>query len=110
MMQHSPAPFFIEYNPFENQRGDEIPSFRIYDAHGNIVAETDSGKSRDVQNADAALMAAAPNLIDALQGQTEAAEAVIDAWVKGDLAGAVRMLDASIPTARLAIAEAGRGH
>jgi hypothetical protein len=44
-----------------------------------------------------------------LEAQTEAAQAVIDAWVKGDLAGAVRMLDGSIPAARALIAKVQGG-
>jgi hypothetical protein len=55
------------------------------------------------------LRLAAQELLDALEAQTEAAQAVIDAWEKGDLAGAVRMLDGCIPAARAAIAEAKAG-
>jgi hypothetical protein len=54
-------------------------------------------------------MAAAPDLWDALQAHTGAAQAVIDAWAKVDLAVAVRMLDASIPAARAVIIEAKGG-
>jgi hypothetical protein len=48
-------------------------------------------------------------LLDALEGQTEAAQAVIDHWAEGDLAAAVRGLDASIDGARAAIAKAKGG-
>jgi hypothetical protein len=106
MTKHSPVPFITEYSPFENQRGEEIPSFRIYDAEGEVVAETDSGKPQETQEADAGLLAAAPELVDVLQAQTEAAQAVIDAWDTGDLAGAVRVLDASIQPARSALSKA----
>jgi hypothetical protein len=58
------------------------------------------------QSEDLALRLAAPDVLDALEAQTDAAQAVIDAWAKGDLAGAVRMLDGSIPAARGAIAKA----
>lgn len=47
-----------------------------------------------------------PELHEALQNQTDAAQAVIDAWEKGDLAAAVRVLDTTIPAARAAIANA----
>ena len=45
-------------------------------------------------------------MFEALQEQTAAAQAVIDAWEKGDLAAAVRRLDASIADARAALAKA----
>jgi hypothetical protein len=49
---------------------------------------------------------AARDLLEALEDQTDAAQAVIDTWEKGDLAGAVRTLAALIPSARAAIAAA----
>ncbi len=52
---------------------------------------------------------AAPELLSALEGQTDAAQAVIDNWEKGDFAAAVRTLDGWIATARGAIAEAKGG-
>jgi hypothetical protein len=55
------------------------------------------------------LRLAAPDLLKALADQTDAAQAVIDNWSKGDLAGAVRALDASIETARTALAKAKGG-
>jgi hypothetical protein len=109
MTKHSPSPFLVESSPFQGQQGNEIPSFRIHDAEGNPVAETDSGKPEDQQEADARLLATAPDMLDALEAQTEAAQAVIDAWSEGDLAGAVRMLDASLADARAAIAKARGG-
>lgn len=53
MSIRSPAPFTMEYSPFVSQDGREIPSFRIYDASGETVAETDSGKETATQEADA---------------------------------------------------------
>ena len=67
MIRHSPAPFILEYICFEDQHGNEIPSFRIYDADGDVVAETDSGKPADQQESDAYLLAAAPELLEALE-------------------------------------------
>jgi hypothetical protein len=52
---------------------------------------------------------AGPELLEALVDQTEAAQAVIDAWAEGDLAAAVRWLDASTATARAAVAKAKGG-
>lgn len=58
---------------------------------------------------DLRLRRAARDLLEALETQTEAAQAVIDAWSEGDLAGAVRMLDASLADAQAAIAKAKGG-
>jgi hypothetical protein len=58
------------------------------------------------RDADLLLRMAAPEMLTALEGQTEAAQAVIDHWAKGDLAAAVRSLDAWIAPAREAIAKA----
>lgn len=55
------------------------------------------------------LLQAAGDLLDALEAQTEAAQAVIDNWSEGDLAAAVCTLDASIEGARAAIAKAKGG-
>jgi hypothetical protein len=52
---------------------------------------------------------AVPDLLEVLEAQTDAAQAVIDAWENGDLAGAVRTLDGSILSARAAIAKAKGG-
>ena len=67
MTKHSPAPFVVEYSAFEDQHGNEIPSYRIYDAEGDRVAETDSGKPDSQQAADAHLLAVAPDLLAALK-------------------------------------------
>jgi len=58
------------------------------------------------QSEDLALRLAASSLLDALEAQTNAAQAVIDAWQQGDLAAAVRALGASIAVARAAIGKA----
>jgi hypothetical protein len=67
MTIHSPAPFITEYSPFEAQDGHEIASYRIYDAKGDKVAETDSEKPADLQCADATLLGASPAMLVALE-------------------------------------------
>ena len=52
---------------------------------------------------------AASDLLGALESQTAGAQSVIENWTQGDLAAAVRALDASIPGARAAIAKAKGG-
>jgi hypothetical protein len=70
----------------------------IRDDDGNDVAQWLGDELR--------LRLAAGDLLEALEEQTDAAQAVIDNWTKGDLAAAVRALDASIADARAAIAKA----
>jgi hypothetical protein len=72
MTKHSPAPFISEHSPFEDQHGNEIPSYRIFDANGDKVAETDSDKPDDMQSADATLLAASPVILAALEQAVEA--------------------------------------
>jgi hypothetical protein len=103
------TPWTYDYNPYRAQDGAEIPCFEIVDCDGRRVATTDEDTPHALQEADACLMAGAPALLDALEAQTEAAQAVIDAWEQGDLAGAVRQLDASLGNARAAISEAKGG-
>jgi hypothetical protein len=52
------------------------------------------------------LSSTAPELHDSLQTLTVAAQKVIDCWARGDLAGAVRELDAALPAAKDALAKA----
>jgi hypothetical protein len=52
------------------------------------------------------LRRAACDLLEALENQTEAAQAVIDNWSQGDLAAAVNGLDNALEAARAAIAKA----
>ena len=72
MTDHSPAPFTTEYSAFEDQHGNEIPSYRIFDAEGDKVAETDSNKPENVQCADASLLAAAPLMLATLEQAVQA--------------------------------------
>jgi hypothetical protein len=61
------------------------------------------------RDADLILRIVAPELLDVLGGQTEAAQGVIDSWEKGNLAAAVNALDGWIAPARTAIAKAKGG-
>lgn len=69
---HSPAPFFTIYEPYLSQRGREIPCFRIYDAEGKVIAETESATPGQQQEADAFLMSASAEMLDALQQAVQA--------------------------------------
>jgi hypothetical protein len=80
---------------------EPLDHMQIWDAKRGSVASWESDEYR--------LRLAAPDLLKALADQTDAAQAVIDNWSKGDLAGAVRALDASIETARTALAKAKGG-
>ena len=91
----------------EEQNGDLY--FEHYDEgfpvnHIEILDE-DRNELAHWRDADLLLRMAAPELLNALEDQTNAAQAVIDNWASGDLAAAVRSLDASIATARAAIAK-----
>jgi hypothetical protein len=85
----------FEYLPYTAQDGREIPCFRIFPeaAPEDYIAETNEHLPHDVQAANALLIAASPKLL-------EAAERVVSRWEKGDLAQAVRELDAAIDKAK----------
>ena len=61
-----PAPWGLEYLPYTSQDGHEIPNFRINDANCDKVCETDEDLPVEVQEANALLIAAAPDLLAAL--------------------------------------------
>ena len=61
-----PAPWELEYLPYTNQDNHEIPNFRINDAGGDTVCETNENLPADVQEANAWLITAAPDLLAAL--------------------------------------------
>jgi hypothetical protein len=86
----------LDFASYDTTNG--VERIEIWAADGRTVAEWESDDLR--------LRLAARDLFEALDAQTAAAQAVIDAWAKGDLAGAVRTLDGSIPAARAAIAKA----
>ncbi len=62
-----PAPWALEYLPYASQDGHEIPNFRINDAEGDAVCETNEDLPSDVQEASATVIAAAPELLEALR-------------------------------------------
>jgi hypothetical protein len=83
--------------------------FRSYDDNAGLdqiqIWDNQRGTLATWESDDYRLRNAAPALLTALEAQTEAAKAVIDNWEKGDLAAAVRGLDASISIAAAAIAK-----
>ena len=87
--------------------------FRSYDDNAGLdqiqIWDSERGTLAAWESDDCRLRKAAPELLSALQAQTEAAKAVIDHWQQGDLAAAVRALDASIPAADAALAKADNG-
>jgi hypothetical protein len=91
--------------------------WRVFDAFSEPEIITDRRTAYETESvirfkgqsnakANARLMAAAPDLLDILKSQTDAAQAVIDSWEKGDLAGSVTALTDSVAPARDAIAKA----
>ena len=86
----------LDFQSYDSGTG--VEHIEIRSADGHTVAEW---KHEDLQ-----LRLAARDLLDALESQTDAAQAVIDNWSEGDLAAAVCRLDASIEPARAAIAKA----
>lgn len=85
----------------EYDAGMPVNEVAIKDPHGDDVAIW--------YDDDLRLRLAASDLRDALEDQTAAAQSVVENWAKGDLAAAVRALDACIPTARAAMAKAKGG-
>jgi hypothetical protein len=69
--QHSPAPWAYEYNPYTLQRGDaaaaELPAFEVFDAEGNKVFDTNEDTPAELQEANACLATAAPDMLEALR-------------------------------------------
>jgi hypothetical protein len=94
----------------ESGEETETLDFQSYDCGGGVehieIRSTDGNTVAEWRHEDLKLRLAARGLLEALEGQTEAAQTVIDRWAEGDLAAAVRALDASIAPARAAIAKA----
>jgi hypothetical protein len=70
------------------------------------ILDEDHNELAHWRDDDVLLRRAAPELLGALEAQTNAAQAVIDNWTAGNLAAAVRGLAGSIPAARAALAKA----
>jgi hypothetical protein len=69
---YSPAPWIYEYNPYtmskvnrvaSNDTDTEIPAFEICDADGNKIFDTNEDSSQELQEANARLVVAAPELL-----------------------------------------------
>jgi hypothetical protein len=92
---------------------DEDPGeldFRSYEDNAGIdqiqIWDNERGTLATWYSDDYRLRRAARELLTALQVQTQAAQSVIANWEKGDLAAAVRALDASLSMAATAITKA----
>ena len=83
---------------------------RSYDDNAGLdqiqIWDNQRGTLANWESDDYRLRQAGSELLAALQAQTAAAKAVIAHWQQGDLAAAVRSLDASIAAADAAIAKA----
>ncbi len=67
---HTPGPWSYEYTPYISQDGEEIPAFQI---HGIAkISETNESRPQEEQEANARLIAAAPDLLAALEAQAMA--------------------------------------
>jgi hypothetical protein len=64
--QHTPAPWTYAYAPYVTQGGMELPAFEIH-GEGEKVCDTVEDQPIEAQEANARLIAAAPDLLDALQ-------------------------------------------
>ena len=62
----SPAPWSYDYNPYRLNDGSELPAFEIFDANGDRILDTNEDSSETIQEANARLAAAAPELRAAL--------------------------------------------
>jgi hypothetical protein len=93
-----------------NELLDEDLLFQEYDGGSPVneieIAGPEGAELAVWQDDELRLRLSSRDLLDALEAQTEAAQTVIDSWSHGDLAGAVRALDASIEPARRATAKA----
>jgi uncharacterized membrane protein YccC len=88
----------------------ETLNFQSYDSGAGVehieIQSADGSTVAEWRSEDLRVRLAARDLLEALESQTNAAQAVIDNWSEGDLAAAVRSLDESIEAARAAIAKA----
>ena len=67
---YSPTPWSYEYNPYTLQRGEaaaeELPAFELFDTEGNKIFDTNEDTPSEVQEANARLAVAAPELLAVL--------------------------------------------
>jgi hypothetical protein len=68
--QHTPAPWTYAYAPWVTQDGIELPAFEIH-GEGEKVCDTVEDQPIEAQEANARLIAATPELLDALQDLVE---------------------------------------
>ena len=57
----------VEYSPYISCEGREIPAYRVLDASGQTVCETNENGPDNIQESCASLIAAAPALFEALE-------------------------------------------
>ncbi len=67
---HSPTPWSYEYSPYTLQSGDaaatELPAFEVFDAEQNKIFDTNEDMPSEIQEANARLASAAPELLAVL--------------------------------------------
>jgi hypothetical protein len=61
----TPEPWIYEYSPWKAQDGHEIPAFEVHGAEK--VCDTNENRPVEEQEANARLVAASPELYDALE-------------------------------------------
>lgn len=66
MTAPSPAFWSYEYSPYRCNDGRELPAFEVYDAQGDKVFDTNEDTPCELQEQNARLAAAAPEMRQAL--------------------------------------------
>jgi len=61
---HTPGPWEYQYSPYTSQDGQEIPAFEVHGEHK--VCDTNENRPSEEQEANARLIAAAPELFQTL--------------------------------------------
>ena len=64
---HTPGPWICQYSPYTSQDDQEIPAFEVHGDRGEKVCDTNEDRPALEQEANARLIAAAPELLDALE-------------------------------------------
>src|SRR5271156_3480565 len=64
--QHTPGPWTYTYAPYTTQDGKELPAFEIH-GEGEKVCDTVEDQPIEAQEGNARLIAAAPELLEALE-------------------------------------------